>query len=540
MRASLFDGSLRKRFALSAGAVALALAALTGGLAYLLAYRDAEQDAQATLAGLADAVRNTTAVGSYAGDQVLLEEVANGLIRHPMVGQVEITASSGVRVSRQRGTEAAGAAIPRVAVVLASPFNARETVGSLLVVAEPDALGRKAREQALRLALPMFAQVLLLTLLLDAVAARLMSLPMARLARQVEGLEPGTAERLTVPPAHQRDEIGHLMRRTNTLLQANATALDRERELRSEITAIEGRLRRLLDSSSAAILLLDAGGHLVQGNPTLQRLCTGHSEGELDAEHFIEEQFFGPELMRAMLRDVLAQRRSFSADLRLRRDGDDGGERWVHILLAPLAGDGREPLVEGVLYDVTQRRREEAQAQHQAMHEPLTGLRNRAGLLAELDLAVPAALASGRPLSLIYLDLDGFKPVNDQRGHAAGDEVLREVARRLLECARRGTDVVARLGGDEFVLLLQAGPDEPWVLELAWRVIDRLAEPIVLSDGREPVQIGASLGLAGLPRDAIDRDGLLNLADQAMYRVKHAGKNGVATPTAVLAPLAGR
>jgi diguanylate cyclase (GGDEF)-like protein/PAS domain S-box-containing protein len=526
-------GSLGWRFTFIAAGVALAVATLTAGASYWLAHRVAERDARSTLAGLIEAVRNTAAVGAYAADQVLLDEVANGLIHHPMVGAVNIELHQGLKVQRRRASAAgaaSAAAPPEVAVPLLSPFDATETLGRLQVVVEPEALAREARGQALMVAGPMLLQVLLLTGVLSVVAARLLSRPMARLARQVASLEPGTAERLDVPPQHRRNEIGRLVRRINDLLQANATALDRERELRGEVTVIEGRLRRLLDSSSAAIFLLDGQGRLVQGNPTLVRLCTGSADADMPAEHFVGEQFAQPEGLHALLHSALAEGQSLSTDQRLRRPGADGNERWVHLLLSPLAGDGGVPLLEGVLYDVTQRRHDEQRAHHQAQHDALTGLRNRAGLVADLDRAIAAAQAGDGALSLLYLDLDGFKAVNDARGHEAGDLVLREVARRLQQLVRRAGDSLARMGGDEFVLLLQAAPDEAWVLELGWRVTRLLAEPIALPGDGGPARVGASVGLAGLPRDAHDRDGLLRQADLAMYQVKRAGKNGVATP----------
>jgi diguanylate cyclase (GGDEF)-like protein/PAS domain S-box-containing protein len=528
----LLSASLGRRFSLAAGAVALALASLSAGVSFVLAYRDAERDAAQTLAGLADAVKNTAAVGAYAKDTVLLDEVAKGLVRHPMVGEVRITLIDGPTVTQRRaGAQTASADTPRLQLDLASPFDAQETLGQIQVQAEPGALALGAQRQALRASLPMFLQVLLLTGLLSALAARLLSRPMARLAEQVAAIEPGSAQVLEVPQRHQRDEIGRLVRRINELLQATTTALDRERELRAEVSAIEGQLRRLLDASSAAIFLLDAEGRLLQGNATLVRLGAGSAEAALTPAGFIEQLFAQPEALHALRRSALEQGWPLSADLRLRRLATDGGECWVHVLLSPLAGDDGHPLVEGVLYDVTQRRREEQRARHQAQHDALTGLRNRAGLLAELDRAVAALQAGGKgALTLLYLDLDGFKAVNDARGHEAGDVVLREVAVRLSREARRGSDTVARLGGDEFVLLLQADADEPWVRELAWRLTRVLAHPIPLPDGGAPALIGASVGLAGLPQHAADRDSLLRAADQAMYQVKHATKNGVATP----------
>lgn len=535
----LLRASLGRRFSLAAGLTALVLASVSAGVSFVLAYRDAERDAAATLAGLVDAVKNTAAVGAYAEDLVLLEEVAKGLVRHPMVGEVRIRLSNGASLTQRRAdAQAAQAGTPRLAQGLASPFSPTEVIGQIEVQAEPGALAGSAWRQALRASLPMFLQVLLLTGLLAWLAARLLSRPMARLAEQVAALQPGSGQPLAVRRRHAHDEIGRLVGRINELLLANAAALERERGLRAEVSAIEGQLRQLLNASSAAIFLLDAEGRLLQGNATLHRLGLGQADAALPPAAFAETLFEQPEALHALRRSALEQGWPIAADLMLRRRAADGGEAWVHVLLSPL-GDAPGALqVEGVLYDVTQRRREEHRARHQAQHDALTGLRNRAGLLAELDRAIAGAAGGAEPLalSLLYLDLDGFKAVNDQRGHEAGDAVLREVAARLQRGARRGSDVAARLGGDEFVLLLRGSPGDAWVQQLAWRLVRELAQPVPLPDGGAPARIGASVGLAGLPAHAGDRDGLLRAADQAMYEVKRAGKNGVATPQGPLPP----
>ena len=532
---ALLGASLGRRFSLLAGAAALLLACLSAGASFWMAYRDAERDALTTLAGLADAVKNTAAVGAYASDTVLLEEVAGGLARHPMVGEVRIELLQGGRVERRsRGAPPPGTAA--VQLPLPSPFNAAESLGTMQVTAAPDALAQSASQQALRASVPMFVQVLLLTLLLQVLARQLLSRPMARVAAQIAELAPGATQPLEVPRRHARDEIGRLVRRTNELLQANATALERERELLTAVSTVEGQLRELLNASSAAIFLLDTEGRLVQRNATLLRLGLGSESAVLDPATFAEAVFDQPDALHTLRRSAIEQGWPLAADLRLRRRSSDGGECWVHVLLSPLETAEGVTRVEGVLYDVTQRRRDEQRARHQAQHDALTGLRNRAGLQAELDRAVAAVQAGGEEaVCLLYLDLDGFKAVNDQRGHEAGDAVLREIGSRLQACARRGSDVVARLGGDEFVLLLRAGADESWVRELAWRLTETLAQPIALPDGGDPARVGASVGLAGLPLHATDRDGLLRAADQAMYEVKRAGKNGVATPEGPLA-----
>lgn len=159
-----------------------------------------------------------------------------------------------------------------------------------------------------------------------------------------------------------------------------------------------------------------------------------------------------------------------------------------------------------------------------AHSDPLTGLPNRAALERFLPAAQQRSQAGQGCLALLYLDLDGFKPVNDRFGHAAGDLLLKEVAARLRACLRDG-DLVARLGGDEFLMVLQvpAAQALTQARQIAERALQSLAQPVRL--GEQEANVGCSIGGALWPLDHTDLGEALELADQALYRAKHGGKN---------------
>jgi diguanylate cyclase (GGDEF)-like protein len=166
--------------------------------------------------------------------------------------------------------------------------------------------------------------------------------------------------------------------------------------------------------------------------------------------------------------------------------------------------------------DITTLAEARSRLHHSATHDPLTGLVNRSLLRDRLSAALERARAAGRAVGLLFCDIDGFKPINDRFGHRAGDDVLVEVARRLLG-ATRETDVVSRYGGDEFVILLEDA-DEVVARSVIERVRAALAQPIRLDEGTD-VQVRVSVGLAVDPGRG-DLDELLAQADSAMYRIK--------------------
>lgn len=203
----------------------------------------------------------------------------------------------------------------------------------------------------------------------------------------------------------------------------------------------------------------------------------------------------------------------------------DGSIFWADISGANMTNGTGDTL--WLLVDATQTRLANEQIARLAHHDALTGLPNRLLLGDRLAQAKPLALRDGSQLAVCFLDLDGFKAVNDLHGHEAGDELLKEVAARLLQTVR-ANDSVCRLGGDEFVLLLNqlTRPDEH--LDILKRATTALCQPVVLSSGAV-VQVTTSVGVSFFPRHTVDTTELIRLADHAMYEAKKAGRNRIVT-----------
>ena len=224
--------------------------------------------------------------------------------------------------------------------------------------------------------------------------------------------------------------------------------------------------------------------------------------------------------------EAMEWRHPFHAEYRVL--SPDGVVRWVvdRTVILPRV-DGQRALTQGMIFDITDRKRAEQELSHRANHDPLTGLPNRDQFRAALDDAIAVARTNGRAVGAMYVDLDDFKLVNDGFGHEVGDELLVAIAGRL-RGATRASDMVGRDGGDEFLVLL---PDLPLSLEEATRAAEQSATRVrevlldPLSAGAVELDISASVGVSLFPFDAADTQTLLKHADAAMYDAKAAGRD---------------
>lgn len=205
----------------------------------------------------------------------------------------------------------------------------------------------------------------------------------------------------------------------------------------------------------------------------------------------------------------------------------DGSVHWLRETGNIVKDDhGIAVKMMGVVRDITEEKAWARQMHRLAHHDALTGLPNRLVFEEQLDRALERARRAGTRIALVFIDLNGFKAINDRLGHAAGDQVLQHMARRLRE-ALRGSDSVARLGGDEFVAILESlslerSPHDE-ARAVAGKLLAALTPPVRLEQG--PQQVGASLGIAMFPDHAQSKDRLIHLADLAMYEAKRSGDN---------------
>jgi len=270
------------------------------------------------------------------------------------------------------------------------------------------------------------------------------------------------------------------------------------------------------------MMITDVHGVIEKVNPAFVRL-TGYTEAELigNTPRMLGSGRQPPEFYRDMWQ-ALRESGHWRGELwNRRKDGAIYRESLsIHGIRGPR---GEVSNFVAVCADITQRQLAQDRLGYLATHDALTGLPNRTLLGERLEQAIGRARRSGTHVAVMFIDLDGFKAVNDTLGHGIGDETLITVAQRLKAQLREG-DTVARLGGDEFAIVLEDVADIGNVAPLAERLVQTVGGIDTINDC--PIRITPSIGIALYPDDAGEPDYLLNLADESMYVAKRSGKNG--------------
>jgi len=283
----------------------------------------------------------------------------------------------------------------------------------------------------------------------------------------------------------------------------------------AELSRSEKRFRELAEAASDWLWESDAAGRITYLSERFARI-TGHTPGSWHGRP-LAELFSSETTPLAAWLQGNARQLDERQVLRCHYRDRLGHSRVCEITARPLPkGAG----FRGTASDITAAVNAQAEIEHLSQHDSLTGLANRLQLQHYLARKLTQART---PLTLLSLDLDRFKPVNDSLGHAAGDRVLQEIARRLQASLRPG-GLVARLGGDEFIVVLLGHLDVATVDQICARLVNAIGRPILLEE--QSVSVGTSIGIAQAPEQASQVEDLLRLADIALYQAKAAGRNG--------------
>jgi diguanylate cyclase (GGDEF)-like protein/PAS domain S-box-containing protein len=288
------------------------------------------------------------------------------------------------------------------------------------------------------------------------------------------------------------------------------------------LAQMEARYRGLLEAAPDAMVVVDQGGEIVLLNVQAEKQF-GYRRDELIGQKVknIIPKGFAERLVADALRsaeDALAQKIGTGIELNGRRK--DGSEFPIEIMLSPLEG-AEGVLVTAAIRDITTRKKAEALMIHSSEHDFLTGLPNRMLLSDRVNQAIRLAIRHKKKVAVLFLDLDGFKHINDSLGHPTGDKLLQSVGKRLVDCVR-GSDTVSRQGGDEFVVLLSEEDDSEDVSVTAKRMLRAVAEAHFVD--QHDLHVTCSVGVSLYPDDGLNAETLIKNADTAMYQAKENGR----------------
>ncbi|MBV1789815.1 diguanylate cyclase [Marinobacterium sp. D7] len=300
---------------------------------------------------------------------------------------------------------------------------------------------------------------------------------------------------------------------------------------RYALVASEERLKTIIENEPECVKVIAGDGEVLQMNRAGLNMLEVAGLDEVNRVGVTS--FVVPEYREAFEDLNLRVLAGETGSLEFRLTGKRGHTRWLDTHAAPLRdADGKVTAVLSVTRDISLLKEHQQRLEYLAHYDGLTGLPNRTLLGDRMMQAVARARRKGSEFALCYLDLDGFKEVNDAKGHNTGDQVLKSISSRLLSVLRE-TDTVARLGGDEFVLLLSDIRNRQECEITIERILAEISQPVLIQG--HPCLVSGSIGITLYPEDDNDPDTLLRHADQAMYAAKQGGKNRYSfyLPTAV-------
>ncbi|MGA4475577.1 diguanylate cyclase domain-containing protein [Ectopseudomonas chengduensis] len=342
---------------------------------------------------------------------------------------------------------------------------------------------------------------------------------------------------ITVATAYDEEMATTLQRRSTYLMAAVgvtlvvmlfvgllALMLVRQRAATDALQGSEALFRATFHQAAMGIAHISPEGRILRVNEKFARMLGRPAEALQGANIFDLSDAEVAAAARSFLSEQLvSEARALSPEIEKTYRREDGSLIWVCEASSVVRNrHGHPEFLVLVTQDITERKHLEARLCHDAEHDALTGLANRVRFHQRLDQALESVRDQQQLCAVLYIDLDGFKEINDRHGHTAGDSLLQMAARRLEGCVR-STDTVARFGGDEFGIVLGNLHGSQDCETVALKVLDVLAKPFDL-DG-SMVRISASVGAALFPLHAEGGQDLLKRADQAMYAAKYAGKN---------------
>ncbi len=468
---------------------------------------------------LADSTRKPSAISVYVEDDILAKEITEGLIKNDLVRAAVVTGNDQVLAS----SGAVPAETEGVITSLTHPFIEDQIIGSLTIYPDLAFIQKNVRKFSMQSSLSMLLVAFSITVAVAVVTNEMLSRPLLQLSREFETVDPSDPGNLQniMEDSRREDELGNLIKRMNGMISATRHFYQEEKQLRKATEKLERQFRLLFERANIGIALFSIKNGLLQANSAFTDML-----GELRTMQDFCDTFNEESKACGIIKAIKSKSGTNhdSTDLSYYVDGET---KWVHCLVAVVSEQrfnrDDDVLIEIIVNDITERMKREEQVRFAAEHDPLTGLHNRRGGEVFLRNLI-AASSTEKPFVLMMIDLDKFKPINDEYGHEAGDKVLEAVGRRIPTFFADYTCACCRWGGDEFVVGLIAPKSFIADIDIQCKLlIDMISVPVSV-DGVGNCAVSATVGTIVKKSPKADLNTLLNKADELMYAVKRQNR----------------
>ncbi|TMN42429.1 sensor domain-containing diguanylate cyclase [Pseudoalteromonas sp. S2755] len=461
-------------------------------------------------------VSSSSSIATYLNDKDLAVEVINGLVSNDVISSAAIK-SEEKWLAQSVGFKPQNATI----IKLNHPFLLSEIVGEVYIQPNSVFIEQSARDIARSSVQTLLVVIIPILIIFTVVTHFIVTKPLSNLSSQIAKVIPGTPLNLIVPKGHESSEIGDIASNTNQLIAKTASMFEQERQLRADIEVLEKRFRLMFERSSSPTLLVKDKGEVILANDAACDLLTGMA---IDLDEYFPESFGRycktPDILYTFTEHTLELNQPTQSEFEFINPMTDQPV-WLSVIMLRVESSGQFYL-QVFLSDITLRKTVFQELSKKANRDKLTGLYNRHGT----EIKINEWLDNETPFSLFIIDLDEFKPINDIYGHNAGDAMLKHIATQISTQVRE-QDVVCRWGGDEFLIALHCAKNEK-LQRIAENLLEAINTEMIWQtpEGKAlPLRVGASIGIASYPRDAVELSQLIECADVAMYTVKKDKKN---------------
>lgn len=487
----------------------LAIGLIISQVFYRITYLNELEVGQHKIEQLYNTVSSTATIATYLEDLELVNEVIAGLISNDIVSGVSISTeqlnSASENFKENSSTQTFS---------LYSPFEKDRKVGSLKITPNIDNIKSRAANISWDNQVAIAIQATIITLVIIIVAYIIVTQPIISIAKRLHQVKIGSSERINLPNFHKHSEIGLLVGDINNLLDRTTSQISEERILRTQVEKLSRHFKLLFENSNSPIVLSEPNGDIILYNRAFSDLLSRLNISlKQNFGSYLRELFDNQTELDQLIETAFNNNEIASGEFKLGYSDSDKAV-WVQTIVSSTITEDYREYYQITLHDISLRRLELEQLDLKAHTDDLTKLINRRGAEQQIKQLIHQQI----PFSLLLLDLNKFKPINDIYGHDVGDEILNYVSTQFTKCLRR-RDLLSRWGGDEFVIVLPK-LDKNEVKNVCEKIVLNIEKPYFIQNGEHSLSVSASIGASFYPDDKVTLEKLIKAADQAMYEGK--------------------